>query len=365
MKYRFAGKEKRLALGAYPAVTLREARERREAAKKQLANRKDPGAVRKEEKAAAALRTANSFEAVAREWLEVWKSDKAAHTVTNKARTLEKDLFPMLGSVPAAEVTPPMVLQALRYMESRGLGNSVEKAKTAVAQVMLYAIQTGRAERNPCPDLRGAIKKVTAKHAAAITDPVKAGALLRAIAGYQGIPEVMAALQLAPLVFVRPGELIAARWADVDLQKAEWRYFVTKTKTHHLVPLARQAVAILQYLQTIAKPSPWIFPGLIPGKHISASTLNAALRRMGYDTQADMSAHGFRAMARTLLAEELHQKPEVIEHQLAHAVPDSLGTAYNRTKYLKERKAMMQDWADYLDRLKAGAEVIQLRGGAA
>jgi integrase len=257
------------------------------------------------------------------------------------------------------------VLSVLRRIESRGALDTVQKAKESISQVMRYAIATGRREEtDPCLSLRGALKPVTHKHMAAIIDPVGVGELLRAIGAFKGTYQVRAALALAPLVFVRPGELRTARWGDVDLEKAEWRYVVSKTKTEHLVPLATQAVAILRDLYPLTGRGEYLFPGRDPKQPISNATLNAALVRMGYDTKTEMTGHGFRAMARTLLAEELGFDPLVIEHQLAHAVPDTLGTAYNRTKYLPQRRAMMQAWADYLDKLKAGVEVIPLRGTA-
>jgi integrase len=218
---------------------------------------------------------------------------------------------------------------------------------------------------DPCASLRGAFQKGETKHYASILDPVEVGALLRALDSYTGLFSVRAALRLAPLVFVRPGELRAARWENIDLDKGIWRYFVTKTKTDHLVPLSRQAVAILRDLHSISGGGEYVFPGVKSGMPLSDATLNKALRGMGYNTQTEITGHGFRAMARTLLAEELGEIPEVIEHQLAHKVPDVLGTAYNRTKYLKQRQPMMQVWADYLDKLKAGADVIPLHGGHA
>jgi integrase len=230
---------------------------------------------------------------------------------------------------------------------------------------MRYAIATGRATRDPVPDLRGALPPLRHKNFAAITEPDKVGEMLRAFDAFQGTFVVKSALLLAPLVFVRPGELRTALWADVDMDKAEWRYQVSKTKTDHLVPLARQAVAILRDLYALTGHGRHVFPGRDPQKPMSEAAVNAALRRMGYDTKAEITGHGFRAMARTILHEELHQKPEVIEHQLAHKVSDALGTAYNRTQFLKERRAMMQGWADYLDKLKVGADVIPLRGGTA
>jgi integrase len=361
MDYHFDGKRKTLSLGAYPAVSLKDARGRRDEARKSLANGVDPGVVKKAQKAAGRERAANSFEAVGREWLSIWGVKVSEAVRQRTLRRLEKDVFPWLGSVPVGEITAPKVLEVLRRMEQRGVLDTVRTAKGNISQIMCYAIATGRAEYDPCPSLNAALKKAEGKHMAALTQPAEVGTLLRAIDEYQGQPEVVAALKLAPRVFVRIGELRTARWADIDLERAQWRYVVSKTKTEHLVPLAQQAVAILRALQPISGHRELVFPGLISGKPISNSTINQALRRMGYNTQTEMTGHGFRAMARTLLAEELHFPPEVIEHQLAHVVPDALGTAYNRTKYLKERKAMMQAWADYLDKLKAGADVVQLR----
>ncbi|MDR3158748.1 MAG: integrase arm-type DNA-binding domain-containing protein [Zoogloeaceae bacterium] len=364
MKYRFEGKEKLLSFGAYPDVSLKEARERRDEARKLLANGADPGAARKAQKTARLERAANSFETVAREWFEQWKADKAeGHARTAIAR-LEQNVFPYMGGSVIADIKAPEVLAVLRRIEERGIIETAHRVKTVISQVMRYAIATGRREeRDPCPDLKGALQVYRGKNMAAITDPVRVGALLRAIADYKGTPVVRAALRLAPLVFVRPGELRTAKWADIDLEKAEWRYTTSKTGTEHLVPLAPQAVAILQDLHPITghDKSGFVFSGVRAGRPLSDATLNRALQNMGYDTRTEMTGHGFRAMARTLLAEVLHFPPEWIEHQLAHAVPDTLGTAYNRTKYLKERREMMQAWADYLDKLKAGADVIPLR----
>jgi len=226
--------------------------------------------------------------------------------------------------------------------------------------VFRYGVATGRVLSDPCRDLRGALRPLKHEHFAAITEPNQAAALLRAIDGFRGTFIVECALRLAPMFFVRPGELRRAEWVEVDLDKAEWRYLVTKTKTEHLVPLATQAVAILRELHALTGKRRNVFPGRDPQKPMSEAALNAALRRMGYDTKTQITGHGFRAMARTILHQELGYPPDVIEHQLAHRVPGSLGAAYNRTKFIKERRAMMQHWADYLERLKAGAEVIPM-----
>jgi integrase len=227
-------------------------------------------------------------------------------------------------------------------------------------QVFRYAVATGRSERDPTRDLKGALPPAKHEHFAAITEPTVVGELLRAIDGFHGTFIVQCALKLAPMLFVRPGELRKAQWAQFDLDKAEWRYLVTKTKFEHLVPLASQAVMILRELQALTGHRDYLFPGArTNGKPMSDAAVNAALRRMGYDTRTEITGHGFRAMARTILHQELGIAPEVIEHQLAHRVPDALGTAYNRTKFIKERRKMMQQWADYLDKLKTGADVIQ------
>jgi len=365
LKYRIAGKEKRLALGAYPDVGLKDARERRDAARKLLANDVDPSENRKIQAAAKTERATNSFETIAREW---FAKNRDAWAVTHSEKIikrLESNVFPWLGGKPIAEITAPDVLAVLRRIEGRGTNDTAHRAGGNISQIMRYAIATGRATRDPVPDLRGALPPLRHTNFAAITEPAKVGEMLRAFDGFQGTFVVKSALLLAPLAFVRPGELRQALWADMDLDRAEWRYFVTKTKTDHLVPLAAQAVASLRELHALTGHGRYVFPGRDPQKPMSEAAVNAALRRMGYDTKTEITGHGFRAMARTILHEELHQKPEVIEHQLAHKVSDALGTAYNRTLFLKERKAMMQLWADYLDKLKAGAEIIRLHAGAA
>ncbi|MCK6411484.1 MAG: site-specific integrase, partial [Azonexus sp.] len=236
--------------------------------------------------------------------------------------------------------------------------------RSEISRCFRFAVATGRAERDPCPDLQGAIPPVKTEHMPSLTTPKDAAELLRAIDAFRGTFVVKCALLLAPLLFVRPGELRKAEWSGFDLDKGEWRYLVTKTKTDHLVPLATQAVALLRELHALTGHGRYVFPGRDPQKPMSDAAVNAALRRMGYDTKTEITGHGFRAMARTILHEELHIKPEVIEHQLAHKVPDALGAAYNRTKFIKERQAMMQLWADYLGKLKAGAEVITLHTAA-
>jgi integrase len=356
LKYRFDGKEKRLALGIYPDVSLADARQRRDDARKILANSADPGEVRKAQKAAKLERAISNFEIVAREWFEARKPTWALSHSGRLLKRLENDVFPWVGNRPIGEITPPEILSVVRRIEKRGTLDTAHRVLQDFGQVFRYAVATGRAERDPTGDLRGALPPVTGGHFASITEPASVGELLRAIDGFKGTFIVQSALKLAPMLFVRPGELRQARWADFDLTKAEWGYLVTKTKTQHIVPLSKQAVTILRELKILTGKSEFVFPGARSnGRAMSDAAINAALRRMEYDTRTEITGHGFRAMARTILHEVLGFAPEVIEHQLAHKVPDTLGAAYNRTKFLPDRKAMMQKWADYLDKLKAGA----------
>lgn len=365
LKYRFEGKEKLLSLGVYPDVPLKLARERRDEARQLLAAGVDPGAHRKAAKAAPADAPGDSFEIVGREWFDKMRSTWVASHGDKIIRRLERDVFPWIGATSIGAITAPEVLTAIRKIEDRGRLETAHRALQNCGQIFRYAVATGRAERDPTGDLRGALPPVKEKHFAALTEPQKVGGLLRAIDGFSGTFIVKAALKLSPLVFVRPGELRRALWEDIDLEAGEWRYVVTKTHSDHLVPLSQQAVAILRELHPLTGRNEWVFPGMRDhAKPMSEAAILAALRRMGYDTSTEMSGHGFRAMARTILHEELGFDPAVIEHQLAHRVPDALGTAYNRTKFIKERRVMMQRWADYLDKLKAGAEVITMHSVA-
>lgn len=364
LKYRCDGKEKRLALGAYPDVGLKDARERREEARKLLANGVDPGENRKAVKASKAGLTENCFEPICREWLGHRKStvEEAQHLKT--LTRMEHDVFPWLGAKAITEISAPDVLAVLRRIDERGARFTAHRVRSEISRAFRYAIATGRAERDPCPDLKGAIPAAKETHFASITTPKEVAELLRAIDAFRGTFVVKSALLLAPLLFVRPGELRQAEWSDFDLDKAEWRYLITKTKTEHLVPLAPQALAILRELHSLTGGRRYVFPGRDPHKAMSGAAVNAALRRMGYDTRTEITGHGFRAMARTILHEELGTDPAVIEHQLGHAVPDALGGAYNRTKFIEARRAMMTRWADYLGKLKAGAEVIAITAAA-
>ena len=363
LKYRFDEKEKRLALGVYPDVSLAEARTRRDEARKLLAKNVDPGEHRKATKAAKAERAANSFEIVAREWFAKQSATWSESHGSRIIQRLERDIFPWIGGKPISDITAPDLLKVLRRIEERGAVETAHRAHQNCGQVFRYAIATGRAERDPSPDLKGALPPVKQSHHAAITDPKAIGELLRAIDGYQGQFVTMCALRLAPLFFVRPGELRKAEWAEFDLDKAEWNIPAERMKMRepHLVPLSTQAVKILRELHALTGSGRYVFPGArTNGRPMSDNAVLAALRRMGF-AKDEMSGHGFRAMARTILDEVLQVRPDFIEHQLAHAVRDPNGRAYNRTAHLAERRKMMQQWADYLDKLKAGAQVIPLR----
>lgn len=338
---------------------------RRDEARRLLANGVDPSEHKKAQKAANQVSMANSFEAIAREWFAKHSVTLAESNAARTIRRLEVDVFPWIGDRPISEITPPELLAVLRRIEMRTADTAL-RAKVSCGQIFRYGVQTGRCERDPTADLRGALANLPDKHFAALTTPREVGALMRAIDAFKGTQVVVSALRLAPLVFVRPGELRQAQWADIDLERAEWRFTTSKTRTEHLVPLSTQAISILRELFPLTGSGRFVFPGGRTDKRaMSEAALGAALRRMGFSTQEEITPHGFRAMARTLLHEELGFATEVIEHQLAHRVPDALGAAYNRTKFLKERRAMMQQWADYLDKLKAGADVVSLHGKTA
>jgi integrase len=378
LKYRFGGSEKLLALGAYPQTSLSKARQKRDEAKLLLAEGVDPSATRKAQLAANTEET-GTFEVVAREWHAKFSPTWAPGHADKIIRRLELYIFPWLGSRPIRSITAPEVLTCLRRLEEKGTLDTAHRAKQNCGQVFRYAIATGRADRDPTPDLRGALPAIQKQHYAAITDPAEAGALLRAIDGYKGGFVTLCALKLAPLFFLRPGELRQAEWAEFDLDKGEWNVPVERLKLRtteknrrkgefHLVPLAGQAVSILRELHALTGSGRYVFPSTrTDTRPMSDNTVNAALRRLGYDTRTEMTGHGFRAMARTILDEVLHVRPEIVEHQLAHAVRDPLGRAYNRTTHLPERRKMMQTWADYLDGLREGKadKIVPLRWVAA
>lgn len=362
-RYRFAGKATMVALGAYPNVSLSAARSKRSEARDLLVKGMNPAAHVRAQRSATAERAANSFGAVAAEWFEQNAHRLTPGTLKRDRRVVERDLAPLFGDTPVADLKASELLAALKRIQARGALETAHRARSLASKLIRYAIATGRAERNPAADLVGALPAPTKEHFASITEPVQVGDLLRAIHGYTGQPATAAALKLAPLTFVRPGELRAARWADIDLEAAEWRYTATKTKTPHIVPLSAQAVAILQDLRPFTGNAEYVFPGVRSIRRpLSENTINAALRRLGYDSDT-MTGHGFRAMARTILDEQLGYRPDFIEHQLAHAVRDPNGRAYNRTAHLAERRMMMQGWADYLDSLRAGAAVVPIRRG--
>jgi integrase len=353
LKYRIDGKEKRLSLGVYPDVSLALARERRDDARKLIANGIDPSSNRKATKLARAESNANSFEVVAREWFEKWKTTKAENHSDKVIRRLERDVFPWLGSRPIADIKPPELLTVLRRIEERVV-ETAHRAKQNCGQIFRYAVATGRAERDITVDLSGALTPWKPEHFPTITDPEQIGPLLRDMYSYRGTFEVKSVLRMAPHVFLRPGELRLAEWREFDLEAARWDIPAErmKMKQPHIVPLSRQVVEILKELHPLTGDSVYVFKGQRPGKPLSDGTINKALRSLGYSTKDEITAHGFRAMARTILDEELGYRVDWIEHQLAHAVRDPNGRAYNRTAHLVGRHQMMQAWSDYLDKLR-------------
>lgn len=360
--YRFGGKRKTLALGNYPAVSLKRARELRDAARQKLADGVDPCEQRQAEKLARMSAGDGSFETVAREWFGKFSPGWTPHHAKKTLRFLERDAFPIIGRKPMNEITAPQLLAMLRRIESRGTLETAHRVHQTCSRVFRYGVATGRAERDPAADLRGALPPVKETHHASITDPKKIGDLLRAIHGYDGSPITKAGLQLAALTFVRPGELRKAEWTEFDLDKAEWRIPAAKMKMReqHIVPLAKQAVAILKELQKLTGAGKFVFPGArTNGRPMSENTLNAALRRLDYGRE-EMTAHGFRSMALTLLNEQGWHR-DAIERQLAHSERDGVRAAYNYAEHLPERKRMMQAWAGYLDGLRAGATVLPIR----
>jgi len=354
VKFRHAGKEKVLALGVYPEVTLAEARQRRDTARGAIRDGRDPSADRRSERLQAKLSADNTFEAIAREWLESQKKKLAVATYDKAVAMLEGNVFPWLGARPISEIDPPELLAVVKRIEARGANETAHRVKERCGQVFRYAIAHGNATRDPSADLRGALAPVVSKSRAAVTDPGLVGDLLRTIDGYAGQFTTRCALRLAPLLFVRPGELRHAEWAEFDLDAAEWRIPAHKMKMReaHVVPLSSQAVEILRELQPLTGRGRYCFPSMrSPQAPMSENTVNAALRRLGFDKDT-MTGHGFRAMASTRL-NEMGWKPDVIERQLAHAERNTVRAAYNRAQYMAERTTMMQAWADYLDALRA------------
>ena len=355
LKYRFNGKEKLLSLGPYPDITLAKARERRSEARSLLLDGFDPSLAKRAAKFERLEQGANTFEAIGREWFGKnaprWSE---SHTVRSK-RLLEKDLYPWLGARPIKEIGAQELLRVIRRIESRGAIDTAHRALQYCGLVFRYAVATGRADRDPSGDLRGALPPVRKKHHASIVEPKAVGELLRAIDGYEGHLVTRCALQLAPLVFVRPGELRRAEWSEIDLENAEWRIPAVKMKMEspHIVPLSKQAVALLKEIKPLTDKGTYVFPSVrSKDRPMSENTVNAALRRLGY-TKEQMTGHGFRSMASTLLNEQGWHH-DAIERQLAHSERNGVRAAYNYAEYLPDRKKMMKKWADYLDELKRG-----------
>ena len=372
LKYRIDGKEKRISLGVYPEVSIKAAREAADAAKTLLKQGLDPSAQRKADKGIRAAQRAavereecglpaeNSFEAVACEWFATRKDEWAEKYSDKIMGRLQADVFPFIGRDSIDSVTPPMLLSVLRRIEARGVVETAHRTLEHCSQVFRYAVATGRTESNPARDLKGALKRAMPSHFPAITDPTRLGELLRAMKAYKGSAVVRAALHLMPLVLLRPGELRMAAWGEIDFDKAVWTVPAARMKRvkagkihgkPHVVPLSTQALQILRDLHPITHMSPFIFRGeRHHDRPMSDATVNAALRAMGF-TAEEVTGHGFRATARTMLAERLGVADNVIEAQLAHSVKDALGRAYNRTEFLQERARMMQIWSDYLSNL--------------
>lgn len=374
MNYRFLGKQKTLALGVYPAVSLAKARQRRDKARELLAEGIDPSVAKQAEKLATKVAAANTFEAVAREFHAVQAHGWSPKYATRWIERMEKDLFPHIGKLQVASVTAPMLLEALRRVERRGANETAHTLRQNAGQVFRYGVQTGRCQQNPGPDLHGALKPVVVKHMAAVLEPAEVGELLRAIDGYTGQPVTKAALELSSLLFQRPGNIRQMEWAWIDLEKAmltipsqhmKRRLHQKLNGRPHFVPLAPQAISILRELQALTGHGKYVFPSLRTGERpMSDNTINAALRRLGFASD-EMSAHGFRAMARTLMVERIHGiSPDVVEAQLAHGKSGPLGAAYDRAEFMEQRRRMMNEWANYLDKLRRGASVVQLHNAA-
>jgi integrase len=359
-KYRFAGKERRISLGVYPDVPLAAAREKREEARQQVAAGIDPGEQRKAAKVALVESTENTFEAIAREWFGLFSTKWVKGHADKIIRRLELNVFPWLGARPIKAIAAPELLAVLRRVESRGANETAHRALQVCGRVFRYAIATGRADRDPSRDLSGALAPIQERHFASITEPLAVGELLRAIDAYKGAFVTRCALRLAPLVFVRPGELRAAQWAEFDFEKAEWRIPASrmKARVQHIVPLSTHAVAIFRELQPLTGRFPFTFPSVRSRfRAMSENAVTGALRRMGYTGQ-DMTGHGFRSMASTLLNEQGWNR-DAIERQLAHGERDAVRAAYNYAEHLPERRRMMQAWSDYLEKLKNGSGDVE------
>ena len=364
MKYSYARKEKLLSFGSYPIISLADARKRRDDAKKLLANDTDPSEVNRIKKQQREIASANSFEAVARDWFDRHLSQKAETTKTRVVSRMERFVLPYLGKRPIAEITAPDILAVVRRIETHHSLDTAHRTQVEIGQIIRFAIQTGRAVSDPTQALRGALPPVKKNHfASPADDHKKVGELLRTMEAFSGSPIVLAAIKILPMLFCRVGELRTMRWVDVHLELGEWRYVATKTKTPHIVPLPQQAISVLRDLRPLTGhlQGGFVFSGGRSSmRPMSDAAINAAYKRMGIDTKTELTGHGWRSVARTMLHERLGYAPDVIERQLAHAVKDANGTAYNRTQFIDERRKMMQAWADYLDGLAKGADVIQI-----
>jgi integrase len=362
LKYYFNDKEKTLSVGIYPEISLASARVKRDEARTLVAEGKDPSEARKDAKAQAKLEALNTFEAVGNEWHALHNKSKSERHQQRVKRWLDYYLYPSLGQKAVSSITAPMVLETTDILRKQNKLETAHRVIQTAGQVFRYAIQKGFATYNPAPDLKGALPPPVVKNMAAMIEPKDVAQLLRSIDGYKGTLTVRCAIKLAPLLFQRIGELRHMKWVDLDFENNEWRYLVTKTKTQHIVPLSRQALAIIEAMRSFSGHGLYVFPGgRTHERPMSENAINAALRNMGYDTQAEITGHGFRAIAQTLGEQELGLDPKHIERQLAHSVANPLGTAYERAQFLKDRKVMMQRWADYLDELKAGAKVVPLK----
>ncbi len=358
--YRFAGKQKTLALGTFPEITLSEARNLHREAYNQVLDNIDPSVARKNEKVMRNLSAINTFEAIANEWLDAYMIDKTEGTKARAVGILKNDIFPSIGSHPIKDITALELLATLRRIEGRGANSVAHRARNTCKQIYSYAIATGRCERNIAQDLQGTLRPAIAQHRAAILDPKLLGKLLRDIDSTDSGIVVKTAMQISPILFQRPGEIRQMEWSEIDFEKAVWEIPAQKMKMRndHIVPLPTQVVHLLKQLHPITKHSPYVFPSARGASRcLSDNAVRVGLRDLGYSKEV-VTPHGFRATARTLLDETLGYRPEYIEHQLAHAVKDPNGRAYNRTSFLEQRHEMMQAWADYLDKLKAEAKQV-------
>jgi integrase len=356
MNYRYLGKQKTLALGVYPAVPLATARKGRDQARELLAAGKDPSAEKQDAAKEAKRAAGATFEAAARDWMASTANRRSPETHKRIISWFDRDVFPRIGQRSIDSLRPSDILDMMKKMQARGVKESAHRVLGYISKVFRMAMVAELVERDPTVGVGDALEKPVERHFAAITEPAKVGALMRAIHAYDGHPVTCAALKFVPLVFQRPHMVREAEWAEVDLDAGEWRIPAAKMKMEndHIVPLARQAVEVLRGLEPITGHGRYVFASLRPGRPMSENTINAALRTLGYDSDT-MVGHGFRAMARTILDEVLGERVDLIEHQLAHAVKDVNGRAYNRTAHLPARRAMMQRWSDYLDTLRTSA----------